>query len=465
MKHERIIVFGLMLLAALRVVIYSALLPALSRPDEAQHFDRILTTSKGDFAFGLRAMSQQANAAFIWGLRSKSHRNPNSPVSPPRPIKPQPKVSANDSDTVDWNHESCEPPLYYGIAGAWHFLGAGISWKPSLLPYWDRFLNGVLLASVVWIGYAVSRIVIPAHPLIAPAFLAFLPQSDLYGINNDALMPGVFGLFTLSYAALCSGKRAILSGLSCGLLLAACGWTKTTSAPIVAVGCAAVALTCIAKSLPRSAAASLLGLVSLAPLAVLNYRAFGRITGAMEKMRREAQTVKPLSAWIKHPVFTLGGLMAFWAELTNFYWLGEMPLNEWHEQALFGVPYALAWLCPILTIVVLVSADRTTPVLRMSSASFIASVAFLAICSAATDFGFRTGPSHWWSFPGFVGGRLMIGTLVPFSLLVASALSRLRSGVARAFAIVAVLATLNAMSAWMLADCFTGRYVNLFGEL
>jgi hypothetical protein len=146
-------------------------------------------------------------------------------------------------------------------------------------------------------------------------------------------------------------------------------------------------------------------------LLILNLRTFGRLTGAFAKMQMEGQTIRPLAAWFHHPVLTFSGFAGFFSELTTFYWLGEQPLNHWHGQALFNVPYQLVWLCPVLTVAILGAAPTKGAIWRLCIASFLASLAFLAITSAATDFGIRPTPRAWWTFPGFVGGRLMIGTL------------------------------------------------------
>ncbi len=140
-----------------------------------------------------------------------------------------------------------------------------------------------------------------------------------------------------------------------------------------------------------------------------------------------------------------------------------MPLNHWQGQVLLHSPYFLVWLCPLLTLLILattarrsVGVDRRVVILCWTS--FVASIGFLAASSVPMDFGIRPTPSAWWSFPGFVGGRLMIGTLIPFAILTALACERLKSRALRIVVLLSVLITLNAASAWLLADAFSGQY-------
>ena len=464
-RHERLFVGALMLLAMARVALYAALLPAASRPDESQHYDRVLATSFGDLSLGLKRMSAAGYASTLWGLRERG-------APPPRESPGAPATAPGNASSLrfDLNHEYCEPPLYYYVMGPWHWIGVEIFWRPSLLPYWDRLLNCLVVGGLVGLGYLVSRDVFSTpQSLIAPAFLALLPQSDFYGINNDAFMPIAFGLFTLAYAKFAT-KEGPGTALLCGIALAACVWIKTVSVPVVLVGCVAVVALAVQRTHTiRNVAALGLGLTTIVPLLVLNQNAFGHLTGAWIKMELVGHSIRPLSGWFSHPVFSPTGCVAFLAELSNYYWLGEMPLNHWHGESLFNVPYSLVWLCPALTVAVVVGAACGRASLRpamflLCEASFLGSVLFLATASAATDFGIRPA-SAWWSFPGFVGGRLMIGTLLPFSILVAAALGRVQARWLRVGILVAAALVLNAMSVWMLADCFTDRYCSLFTEL
>jgi hypothetical protein len=453
------LVLGLMFLAGARVAIYAALLPALTRPDELQHYDRVLSVAKGESLGGVRPLSEEAVGAFFWALKEESKTRPPQTRTSAKPIPSTTKFEP------ELNHEFCEPPLYYAVAGCWHVLGESVVWRRSLMPYWDRFLNIPLVAGLVGLGYLVARrVFVGDGRLIVPAFLALLPQSDLYGINNDAVLPIVFGLFVLAYAKLCANPQSVLLSFICGLTLAACAWTKTTSVPLIVMGVLAFArILKGGRSVPRKVAGFLAGLSIAAPLYVWNLHTFGHLTGGFTKMQMQGYTVKPFAQWFRHPLFTAAGVVKFWTELTNSYWLGEMHLNHWRGQVLLHAPYLLVWLCPLLTLMILAGVSGRNlgierPVLGLCWISFVASVVFLAACSVPLDYGIRPTPTAWWSFPGFVGGRLMIGTLLPFAIMTASASERFKSRRIRIAILLSVLLALNAVSAWLLSDAFTGQY-------
>jgi hypothetical protein len=462
-KRESFLVIGLMLVAAARVAIYAALLPALTRPDELQHYDRVLSIAKGEAWEGVKPLSQEAVGAFLWALREEAPAKERQP--PPRAQAGPPNVRPFGKSEPELNHEFCEPHLYYKIVGYWHALGQNLVWRPAQMPYWDRFFNVPLVAGLVGLGYLVARRIFTGDGRwIVPIFLALLPQSDLYGINNDALIPIVFGLFVLTYVLLRTNPRSTLLSFLCGLTLAGCAWTKTTSVPLLVVGALAFAQTLLTgQSVARRSVGLACGLLLAVPLYVWNLHTFGHLTGAFTKMQMQGISVRPFVQWFRHPIFTPTGLIAFWTELTNAYWLGEMPLNHWQGQVLLHAPYLLVWLCPVLTLLILVVTARRNigidrRVVMLCWTSFVVSVGFLAASSAPMDFGIRPTPSAWWSFPGFVGGRLMIGTLLPFAILAASACERLKSRTLRIAVLLSVLITLNAVSAWLLADAFSGQY-------
>jgi hypothetical protein len=469
-KRESLLVIGLMLLAAARVAIYAALLPALTRPDELQHYDRVLSVAKGETWEGVKPLHPDAIGAFFWALREqapaeKRQAPPSAPTTPSNTKTTPSNTKESEQSEPELNHEFCEPPLYYVIAGRWHALGEALVWRPSLMPYWDRFLNIPLVAGLVGLGYLVGRRIFTGDGrLIVPIWLALLPQSDQYGINNDVLMPIAFGLFVLIYALLCANPQSAVLSFLCGLTLAGCAWTKTTSVPLLVVGVLAFAQTLMTgRSLGRKLVGFASGLLLTVPLYVWNLHIFGHLSGAWTKMQMQGYSIRPFAQWFRHPIFTPGGLIAFWTELTNAYWLGEMPLNHWQGQVLLHAPYVLVWLCPLLTLIILAAVWRRNAgnerrVLVLCWTCFVASAGFLAVSSAPMNFGIRPTPTAWWSFPGFVGGRLMIGTLLPFAVLTASACERFRSRAMRLAILLSVLITLNAVSAWLLADAFSGRY-------
>jgi hypothetical protein len=71
---------------------------------------------------------------------------------------------------------------------------------------------------------------------------------------------------------------------------------------------------------------------------------------------------------------------------------------------------------------------RQRSFLAFGLASFWVSVAFLALSSVAIDFGSMGSPSPLFAFPGFVCGRLMSGTLIPFAIAASYGIQTLTPG-------------------------------------
>ena len=469
MKREPLLVVGLMVLAGIRVAIFATLLPAVTRPDELQHYDRILAVAKGQHFGGVKPLSDEAIGTFFLALqedsKSAATAAPETSRSERRPAPPASESTSDQPLVLALNHEDCEPPLYYEMAAAWHQLGEVLVWRHMQLPYWDRYLNILFVAGLVGLGYLVGRRVFSGSArLIVPTLLAFLPQSDLYGLNNDSLLPLIFGFFVLAYVGLLAQPTSVWRSFVCGLALALCAWTKTTCVPVLVLGTLAFAQTLLTReAVARKVGGFVAGLAVAIPLYVLNLRTFGHLSGAFTKMQLHGYTLKPFAQWFHHPFFTPVGFIEFCTELSNSYWLGEMSFNPWQGEVLLHAPYLFVWVCPLLTLLILAVGWRATPgvdrrVLVFSWICVMASAGFLAASSIPLTYGIRPTPTPWWTFPGFVGGRLMIGTLIPFAVLTASACERLKSPRIRIALLLGALLALNVASAWLLADAFTGRF-------
>ena len=98
------------------------------------------------------------------------------------------------------NWESSQPPLYYALAGVWWKVGEYIGLTQIESFVWIRFLNGLLAALVVWLGYVAARTIAPERidlSIGVPLLLAFIPQDVLYALSNDVLSPVCFGALFL----------------------------------------------------------------------------------------------------------------------------------------------------------------------------------------------------------------------------------------------------------------------------
>jgi hypothetical protein len=147
---------------------------------------------------------------------------------------------------------------------------------------------------------------------------------------------------------------------------------------------------------------------------------FGDVTGSTGKIAFLDWTRKPFMEWWQHPIFTPGGLWAFWSDLMARFWRGEV---EWHGERF---DWQIAdWLYAISSLVFIAAAILglrkqfgLSAFQRHAIAAAIltvaAGIAFLGLLSIQFDFGSCVNPSR--SHPYFTSGRLLSGALIPFAL-------------------------------------------------
>jgi len=439
---ERKIILLLCCLAVIHVFIFSAAFPPINNVDEQAHFDLAVKYSHGHLPRGLEPVSREAmqfivvygSQEFLWPPETF----PDKKFPPPPWTQPVDQIApillAREAQWQNANHESSQPPLYYTLAGLWWNAGQRLGFEGGRLLYWLRFLNILLDAALVWLGYFTARTVFPENFFLrlgVPALLAFLPQTAFYSINNDVFSPLCFGAaFVCLVKFLDAETPDTRCGMAVGLALAAAFLAKMSNLPLLAVSALAVLwkISRLAKTKKlRVAGPSLASLYFCATLPITAWAAwcrihFGDFTGSAAKVQFLGWTLKPAGEWWHHPIFTSHGAWTFVSGLLATFWQGEFL---WHGQPLaspavnliytmlsFGfVAVALALLVARHTGVT--GAQRQT--LWLALMVFIAAVAFLAFLSVIYDFHDCANPSR--EHPYFTSGRLMLGALIPFLLL------------------------------------------------
>ncbi len=488
-RSETRVVLALALFAAIRVLVFCAAFPVNNNMDEGNHFDVAIFYSRGVVP---RALGPHAKELRRW----TDNWSPEFLVPPEIYLQPQKIVRLTLQEQgkgnlellkIEHNHEMLEPPLYYSLAGAWLALGELVRVPDRDMFYWVRFLNALVVPATVWLGYLVARDLFPDTPFVkigTPALLAIIPQDVLYGINDDVLSPLSFGLVCLGLVRWMNPERpARKAAALTGLGVAATGLTKMTNLPLIAVTLVAVAWILLRKprtstenpSRPnarRRLAAAATFVLCASPLAawlVWNKLTLGNFTGSAAKLAELGFSQKPFAQWFSHPFFSLSGVKNFWFELSASYWRGEIT---WYRKPIANYFVDCVYSCG--TLVLLAAATfglwRTRDVrqrafLLFGLAAFWMSVAFLALASVAIDFGQMGTASPLFAFPGFVCGRLMCGTLVPFAILASYAITVLvprRRATAWSFGVLAALTLLIATSEiWLHTLVFQSGW-NLF---
>jgi hypothetical protein len=451
-NRTRKIVLLLCLLAAVHVFIFSATFPFFNVVDEQVHFDLVVRYAQGDpprsltppCADALLYIAIFGTPEYLWPPESQ----PGGRIATPPWKLPMTVVQTNLlaieaiwKDKVK-NHEASQPPLYYAVAGLWWRLWEWLGFQDGPLLYLLRFFNAFVIVALVWLGGFAARKIFPENNFIrvaVPAFIAFMPQTTFYAINNDIFSPLTFGLvFVLLLKLWDAENLSPRFAAAIGLALAATFLTKISNLPLLAVAGIFIALKMLRLARnenPRRQVFSLAVLCLCAGLPMAAWMAwcklnFGDFTGSVLKIQFLGWTHKPFAEWWHHPIFTPHGFWYFLKGNLSTFWQGEIL---WQRKPL-AIP-AVDSVYVVLTLGAFAFAlaallrrpsPFSTPQRTAVWFSFLclaAVFAFFALLSVKYDFQDCFYPSR--EHPFFVSGRLMLGMLVPFLLLFACGLDRL----------------------------------------
>jgi hypothetical protein len=450
--NERRWVWLLCALAALRVLVFCAAFPFFNNVDEQAHFDLVMRYAHGEVPRGDYTFSpESANYIALYGSVEYLQSPKQFPGGQfPPPLWRWPREQARPvylARLARWqsktNHEASSPPLYYAPAGLWLRAGRVGGLDRLELLFWIRFLNGLLAAALVWLGYLAARMIFPEQRVLrlgVPLLLAFFPQDAFYSIQSDVLSPLGFGAAFLGLAQLLRAEvPSARVAAATGLCLAATGLIKSTNLILLAAAAAGVGWTMrqrfrTGRLRPALPALSLLAVGTVLPLGawmLWSRHAFGDFTGAGAKIKLLGWTAKPIGQWWPHPIFTPAGLWTFCSDVLTSFWRGELA---WHGRPLASpvadAGYAAVSLLFVGIAVAALFVQRRAPdstgwqrsLLWFGFGSFALSILFLAVMSLRFDYGNCFYPSR--DNPYITSGRLISGTLIPFALLFVYGLDR-----------------------------------------
>jgi hypothetical protein len=464
--HEKRLVWLLCVLAAIHGFIFSAAFPFFNNVDEPAHFDLVLDYSHGHVPRGMENTSRESSIYLAFLCSSAFFGPTYGPIPPPPWTEPPDKMKQDLAfNATGWqtqkNYEDSEPPLYYALAGLWWDFGQCLHLSSVQLPYWLRFLNIIFVIALVWLAYLAARLIFPNHPFIrraVPVLAAFLPQTAFYSIGNDILSPISFGLVFicvvkwLSAEANPSTRLAVITGI----VFAATWLTKATNLPLLGIAALAILIkTCC--TFPKSQGRAILPLLyflcaAVPPLllwAMWCRSNYGDFTGSKIKMDHFNWTLKPFAEWWQHPIFTPAGLWTYLSGQLATFWQGEF---QWYYPP-HSRPLALPGsdlVYAILSLALIAAAlpgliPRVNPhpgerrALQLGLLCFVATLGFFGLASIIYDFHNCPNPSR--EHPYFHAGRMMLGSLIPFLLVIVYGFHRLtcRLGNRAKFIIFAVL--------------------------
>ena len=190
-------------------------------------------------------------------------------------------------------------------------------------------MNIPLICFLVWLGWFTAKQVFPDRifPRIGvPAFIACMPQSAFYSIENDALSPLCFGLAFVCLLRLFQAETpGWRLGALAGLALAATFLTKMSNVPLLAVSIGSLAWFIWRLGRDRKLRQALPALSVLTICAALPALAwigwcwenFGDLTGSQPRALLWGWTPKPFPEWFHHPIFTFHGAWIFLSQLSR----------------------------------------------------------------------------------------------------------------------------------------------------
>src|SRR5215510_13672797 len=406
-RKQELLILLLSVVAAVRVFIFAAAFPFFSSGDEDLHFDLITQYSAGRPP---RTFDVLTNEALSFIVPYASPEFLQTPDQFPNGKFPTPlwKQSAAEATPIievtraawekEINWESSQPPLYYGLAGFWWKLGQHIGLTQIESLYWIRFLNGLLAAIVVWLGYLIARTIGLEHlglNIGVPLLLAFIPQDVLYVLSNDVLSPVCFGVVFLCVLQwLKTDRPSLLLGVLTGLAIAATYLTKLSNLPLLTVAIIAIVAKWMQMLRQQSRAATLALIlasvcagVPLGGWMLWSKLHFGDVAGSTTAIALLTWTPKPLADWWRHPIFSPQGVWTFWSEVLARLWRGELMWQNrelsWRVADSFYAISSLLLFCAALIGIrqhnMLSTFQRQA--LFLAALTFVAALAFFALLS------------------------------------------------------------------------------------
>src|SRR6266404_4508040 len=153
-----------------RVFIFSAAFPFFSNIDEDLHFDLITQYSHVQAPRGFDRLKEEtlnwivpyASPEFLFPPEHFPGAKFPQPLWKESWSKVEPEIASTRAAwSSEINFESSQPPLYYIAASVWWWIGKHIGLVGLQSLYWIRFLNVVLIAVIVWLGYVTARMIAP----------------------------------------------------------------------------------------------------------------------------------------------------------------------------------------------------------------------------------------------------------------------------------------------------------------
>jgi len=441
LSREQIFILLVCVAASLKILFFSLSLPFFPL-DEELHFDAIQK-----FASGYKAQAPLPSLDKLSVEIIELYHSPEflRVAEPGRPFVPlsswcrpsQEHLPPELADRVTiWapvkNVEIDAPPAYYTIEAVWYKIGRWMGYSGLFLLYWLRSLSALAYGVFVLLAWLFVRECYRDNRFLqicVPIFLLVFPQDCfLFLIPNSLSAVWMTAALLLFAKVVNKPERSVALYAAAGLAAATTALLSFGNFTVGLVVCvAAYFLVKPAWALPQRDSRIAKTLVMMVAAAVPvgawlvhNRLILGNWSGSKSKQEFLTWTVKPISEWIHHPLFTFAGFHYFLATLARNFWRGEMYWGAEPRTAAID-PFYLwlsLFLCGVFVVHILRRRTAGSEVSFADAAAILlilGSVLFLMALSMPFDFGRCFYPSR--ARPYFVSGRLIIGALVPFLIL------------------------------------------------
>lgn len=442
LTRDQVFIAIVCLAATVRVLFFSASLPFFAL-DEELHFDAIYKYANGYTRQSALPSFDRETAEIIELYHSPQFLRVADPGRPFVPTSAWCRPSQEHLPaelqfrTEAWyqmkNVEIDAPPAYYVIGAAWYKLGRLMDYSGVFLLFWLRSLGAIGYGFFVLFAWMFVRECYPENKYLqisVPVFLLIFPQECFLFITPNSLCATLMTLTLLLFAKLRKHPDSSpVFYLSVGILAAITAFLSFGNF-LVALPVAITAWFIIRQSLHTSAQHSrILKTVAMMAAAALpiaawllhNHASLGSWTGSKAKQEYLTWTVVPLSQVFHHPIFTVEGFRYFISTLSRNFWRGETYWNAVPRQGWIDPLYL--WLSVILCFVFIVQVFRIQTANPdqsfgdvVSIILVVSAVLFMIVISLPFDFGRCFYPSQ--ARPYFVSGRIIIGVLLPFLIMI-----------------------------------------------
>lgn len=449
------------------VLAYTLLYPTYVAPDEPQHVDMVVALQHRPLEWpgpAERALSQGVARSSdpFYGRHARV-------VGPYRADEATPRSQRLSLEALGGNAPAetpprypnqmvQHPPLYYAVNAAITTLVPGsVHWHYDQYVWFLRFLSALMLLPVPILAWATTRRLVggdgpaartaPFVPLLVPGFVRIGAS-----VNNDNLLALIAGLIMVTAIPIALGDTGRRRAVKVGVLMGLAALTKVFGLVFLPIVAGAYVVARLRHRSPGAlSSAAIAGSVAFV-CGGWWYARNRLVYGVFQTNGFGKAALQRIYAGARPPASDALG--RWWDGFSS-----GMPKRFWADIGVLEPPQLTGWVVSLMTVllfvaivVAVVRGARTAP-RRRDLVAFAAAPLVLVTLGVAwqtyREFA-RTG------YPGGMQGRYLYAAMVPTSAVIAIAIAKSRSRVARwaPLATFGVAVTLEAYALYLQVSSF-----------